>query len=116
MPEDLNINYYEELIDYLREWLIKGNNIDNLRKNEKSRIKKCLELSNGHIILQQLIMNGANIFGLDYDNNYYSLKECESQFVERLFSYFDFTPQRLYSILPLIEYESWRYNNDYLYF
>jgi len=111
--EYCDIDYFDELQLYFKKWLISHEELD---VKEKSRIKRCLEYSNGHILISQLIINGANYFGIEYDEyDDKSLYECERMFVSKLINCFTQEPQVIYKIEPLADYKNWRSKNNYFY-
>jgi len=96
-------NFKDELVNILKRWLIdkKTSSIDN------KMLDRIFYYTNGHILLNQLICNGEDIFRL-------SNKLTEKIFVDNFVKKIIKTKyKKIYRTLPLIKYKEYRIENGF---
>ena len=91
----------DTLKEYLKVWLEKRELKAN--KPAKSAIQKCLEYSNGHMLIEYLVTKGKS-------NEYF---QSEKQIMDDLIGYAKTHSEEIHEICPLQEYKEWRIQHNY---
>lgn len=105
----LKCNNFNKVSEDLRNFLLTKSPYNS------NKIKHAFTFINGHMFLEQLVINGAKYFNLNYGYKGMDLNKCTSIIVNNLIKYIKVAPERMYNTAPLDLYKEWRFDNYYLY-
>jgi len=100
---ELVYTFKDELVDILTRWIIDK----NPTSTDNKRLDRIFQYSNGHIVVNQLILKGKDLYQIEDD-----LTEdiFTHSFVERIIRT---KYQKIYRTLPLMRYKEYRIENGY---
>lgn len=100
---ELVYTFKDELQDILKRWLIEK----NPSTVDEKRLDRIFQYVNGHILMNQLILNGKDLFKLSNDLNE---EIFINNFIEKIIK---IKYQRIYKTLPLKKYKDYRIEKGY---